>query len=251
MGRVKTLFKVAAAALALSAVGAAGWLGFSAHRNFAAAAPEALAALQPSEDLEIRDDEWLVMQPSGASRKTGVILYPGGDCDVRGYAQIQRRLALAGYLVVAVPMPLNNALLAPNRADQVRAAYPDVDRWALIGHSLGGVMAARYATLRRRNLAGLILWDSYPMERNSLADVKFPVVHIHRANAQGFAPEQYAAQRHLFPASSRWIGVPGGAHMYFGAFVGGRFVEQPAPTIGRQKQHDIVVAETLAALADM
>ena len=116
----------------------------------------------PTTGSSVEDGEFIVFRPAGALPTTGVILYPGAGCDVRGYAPVLRRLADRGYLVVAVPMPLNMAIFGINRADDVRAAFPDVQRWVIAGHSMGGAMAARYAHKHPDDLAGLILWDSRP-----------------------------------------------------------------------------------------
>jgi pimeloyl-ACP methyl ester carboxylesterase len=48
--------------------------------------------------------------------------------------------------VVIVPMPLNLAVFGSQRFQEVIAAYPEIRHWAVGGHSLGGAMAAHFAT---------------------------------------------------------------------------------------------------------
>jgi pimeloyl-ACP methyl ester carboxylesterase len=170
---------------------------------------------------------------------------------VRGYSPVLRRLAARGYLVVAVPMPLNMAIFGVNRADDVRAAFPDVKRWVIAGHSMGGAMAARYAHRHPDDLAGLVIWDSRPAESDTLVDVKYPVWHIHRATADGRPPEKFEKYRNLFPSTSNWVPLPGGIHMQFGSFVGGTYKEEWTATITREEQQDLVVTGTLNALLAM
>jgi pimeloyl-ACP methyl ester carboxylesterase len=212
---------------------------------------EALAALASDERVTVQEGDFLTFRPASGPVRAGVIFYPGANCDVRGYAPVLRRIAQQGYLVVDVAMPLNFAIYAPDRADAVREAFPDIQRWVIIGHSMGGAMAARYAYLNQDQLAGAIIWDSYPPESDSLADSSLPVWHIHRATPDGKPPEKFAVMRHLYPASSTWVPVPGGIHMYFGSFDGGGYVEQWEPRISREAQHDIVVTATLNALQAM
>ncbi|MDQ3247653.1 MAG: alpha/beta hydrolase, partial [Chloroflexota bacterium] len=106
--------------------------------------PEALAALASDPAVQVNIDDWLVFQPAAGSATTGFIFYPGGRVDARAYAPAAHAIAATGVLVVIVPMPLNLAVFAPNRADQVITAYPAIQRWAIGGHSLGGAMAATY-----------------------------------------------------------------------------------------------------------
>ena len=222
-----------------------------AQSSVARPAPDAMAALQSDERVVVEDGKYVVFSPAGAEPTTGLILYPGAACDVRGYAPVLRRVAERGYLVVGVPMPLNMAILAPDRADDVRAAFPEVRRWVIAGHSMGGAMAAHYAHGHPDDLAGVILWDAYPAEVNPLGDIRFPVWHIHRATAVGRAPEKLERMRHLFPVTSTWVPVPGGIHMQFGSFLGGGYKEEWTATITVQEQHDVVVTGTLNALLAM
>ncbi|MDH5254812.1 MAG: alpha/beta hydrolase [Gammaproteobacteria bacterium] len=221
--------------------------------NRAEPAAEAIAALGSDAQVLVEDGEYVVFRPAGANPAdlTGVIFYPGAACDPRGYAPVLRRVAGRGYFIVAVPMPVDMAIFAPNRADAVRASFPAVKRWVIAGHSMGGAMAAHYAHNHPTDLAGIILWDSRPAEGDTLVDVSYPVWHIHRATADGRAPEKLERYRSLFPANSTWIPVPGGIHMYFGSFVGGGYKEEWQPAISREVQQDAAVTGTLNALLAM
>ncbi len=214
-------------------------------------APDALAALVPDDRVIVEDGPLVVFRPAGAEPSMGLILYPGAGCDVHGYSAVLRRIAARGYLVVAVQMPLNMAVLAPNRADAVRARFPAVQRWVIAGHSMGGAMAAHYAHNHPDDLAGLIIWDSRPAEMDTLVDLKYPVWHIHRATADGRPPEKFEKYRNLFPATSTWVPLRGGIHMQFGSFVGGSYKEQWTATITPEVQHDEIVTATLNALLAM
>lgn len=238
-------------ATALVALALVAWVGLWAWGNsrHAQPGPEALAALQSDASVTVVEDgRYLVFRPASREARLGVIFYPGANCDTRGYAPVLRRLAAAGYFVVDVSMPLEFAFLAPDRANDVQARYPQIARWAMIGHSLGGAMAASYVARHPDAMLGLVIWDSYPPSNQSLADYPRPVWHIHRATLNGMPPLSFSEQRQLFPPTSRWVPIPGGIHMYFGDFVGGGFVEDWQPSISRGEQHDRAVAATLEAL---
>jgi hypothetical protein len=248
---MKKFLKYSAGAILLLLVLLTG--GFYAWGEMSLAKPTdaALAAMQSDDRVTVEDGKFITFRPTTGETRLGVIFYPGANCDSRGYAPVFRRVADRGYVVVDVPMPRNFAIFAPNRADEVRAAYPEIKRWVIAGHSMGGAMAGYYAFHHQQELAGLIIWDSYPPEQDSLADSTLPVWHIHRATLEGAAPEKFEEMRHLFPLSSTWIPVPGGIHMYFGSFDGGGYKEQWTPKISREAQHDIVVTAMLNALQAM
>lgn len=212
---------------------------------------DAMAAVQSDARVAISSARWLVFQPTRTVPTVGVILYPGANCDVRGYAPVLRPLAEQGYLVVDVPMPFDFAIFAGNRALEVEKAFPGIRRWVLIGHSMGGAMAAQFVHSHPDAVSGLIVWDSYPPDYASLAGFKLPVWHIHRATPAGQAPEAFTRRRGLYPADSHWVPIPGGIHMYFGSFVGGAYKEQWQPSISRESQHEQVIAGTLEALQAM
>lgn len=245
---MKKVLKIGAVLLVLLAVGGtAGMWAWSRSRH-AEAAAEAIAALQSDAAVTVTEGRYIEFRPAGQPVRMGVVFYPGASCDARGYAPVLRRLAAAGYLVVDVPMPFELALFAPGRAAAVQAAYPEVKRWAMIGHSLGGAMAATFAHDNPDKVAGLVIWDSYPPDSKSLADFPGPVWQIHRATPDGKPPPAFAERRHLFPADGPWVAVPGGIHMHFGSFDGGAYVESWEPSISRAESQEQITAATLEAL---
>jgi pimeloyl-ACP methyl ester carboxylesterase len=76
-------------------------------------------------------------------------------------------------------MPLNLAFFGLNRADQVMAAFPDIETWAVGGHSLGGAMAAEYVRANPEQVSGLVLWASYPGGNNDLSAADLPILSVY------------------------------------------------------------------------
>lgn len=123
--------------------------------------PGALAALQSDDQVKVDTDSWLAFLPTEGSKATGFIFYPGGRVDPRSYAPAARAIAAAGYPAIIVPMPLNLAVFGAGKADEVKQAFPEVTRWAIGGHSLGGAMAANYAGSNPDGVDGLVLWAAW------------------------------------------------------------------------------------------
>ncbi len=209
--------------------------------------PEALAALHSDEQVQVHGGPWFVFWPSHGTPDIGLILYPGGRVDFRAYAPAAHAIAAQGYPVIIVPMPLNLAVLAPNKASQVMAAYPQIQRWFLAGHSLGGTMAARFVHRHPDAVAGLILWASYPAPEDSLATfMTLSVTSIYATRDGLVAADEIQASRALLPPDTAFIPVPGGNHTQFGWYEL-QAGDQPA-TISYAEQQEAVVRATLRAL---
>lgn len=219
--------------------------------RYADAAPNAIAASTSDADVSVIVGENLIFKPLKAPERLGLILYPGAYLDIRGYAPVLKRIAAKGYRIVVVSMPFDLAILGFNLALDVKAANPDLKHWAIAGHSIGGAAGGVFAYQHPDAIDGVIFWDSFPPGITSLAEFKKPVWHIHRATPDGKPPESFVKQRATFPTSSHWVPVPGGIHMNFGAFSGGGYKEDWAPSISQEQQHDWVVDGTLQALADI
>jgi hypothetical protein len=211
--------------------------------------PEALAALQSDGTVQVEVEPWLILRPAGDEPTTGLILYPGGRVDPRAYAPTARTLAEEGYLVVITPVPLNLAFFAPDRAADVMAAFPEVDRWAVGGHSLGGAMTARFAYQNPGAVAGLVLWASYPATSDDLSGRDLAVASVY-GTRDGLATEdKINASRPLLPSGTKWVVIEGGNHAQFGWY--GPQAGDNDATIGREEQQAQIVAATLQLLLQL
>jgi hypothetical protein len=208
--------------------------------------PDAVAALASDAAVQVTMDRWLVFEPARQVAEVGLILYPGGRVDPVAYAPAARAIAAEGYRVVIVPMPLNLAVLAPDRASEVMAAYPEVRAWAVGGHSLGGAMAARYADLNPERVAGLVLWAAYPAASNDLSGRELAVASIYGTRDGLATVEDIETSRALLPATTSWVEIEGGNHAQFGWY--GPQARDLEPTISREAQQAEVVGGTVALL---
>jgi pimeloyl-ACP methyl ester carboxylesterase len=242
--RARRFWWLLPAALVLAAVGFVAWATI-----IPAPMPEALATLQSDSRVRVDGGAWWVFQPAGQAAGTGLILYPGARVDARAYAPTARAVAAEGYLVAIVPMPLNLAVFAPDRAAEVMAAFPQVRVWAIGGHSLGGAMAARFAYLHPGAVKGLVLWAAYPASDNSLAGRDLAVVSVYGTRDGLATPDKIAASRPLLPATTLWAPIEGGNHAQFGWY--GPQDGDNAAAISREAQTAQVVSATLKLLKSL
>lgn len=193
------------ALLVVLLVAAAGWL-----RPFAATDP----ATTSSATVEVVGslDRW-ELRPSRAPLPVGLVFYPGARVDPRAYLALLRPLAAAGHLVVVLKPPLNIALLAGGPGATFDA-HPEVVRWVVGGHSLGGTAAASATDDPR--VGGLLLWASYPA--GDLSGSALPVLSV-SGDRDGLAtPADIAAARPRLPTVTQYVVIRGGIHAYFGDY---------------------------------
>ena len=224
-----------------------------AHRLYAllselaqAAAADASArfALDSDDVVTVSRDDWFVFRPADSDPTLGMIFYPGGKAEPAAYAPLLRNLAAQGYLVVMTPMPLNLALLAPEQAARVLPRFPEIRTWVIAGHSLGGVMAAEYAERHPDEIAGLVLWASYPASFSDLSHASLPVLSVVATADALTTPAKVEATRQLLPPDTRFVTIEGGDHWNFGNFAPGPGTAK----IPREQQQDEILLATGAFL---
>jgi pimeloyl-ACP methyl ester carboxylesterase len=196
-------------ALLLGVFGFLVWASTPARPE--AAAIESLASARVDED-----HNWLVFTPGDADSAAGLVLYPGGRVDYRAYAPHAKAVAEGGFTVVIVPMPLNFAFLGVNRAADVIADFPEIETWAVGGHSLGGAMAAEFSKSNPSLVDGLVLWASYPADNTDFSDSELPVLSIFGSNDQVASLEEIEDSRNRLPEETQYIQIDGGNHAGFG-----------------------------------
>jgi hypothetical protein len=211
--------------------------------------PEAIAALQSDQQVQVDTTRWLTFRPVSGQPTTGFIFYPGGKVNPRSYAPAARAIAAQGFLVVIVPMPLNLAVFGAGRAADVMAAYPDVSKWAVGGHSLGGSMAANFIDSHLGAVRGLVLWASYPASMDNLSSQTLAVISISGTLDGLSTPAKIAASRPLLPADTIWLAIDGGNHGQFGWY-GEQGGDNPA-TISRAQQQQITIDATVKLLRSL
>lgn len=216
------------------------------------AQPAASAALQSDALVTVSrgaGEDWYVFAPTTGSATTGLILYPGGFVDPVAYAPIARAIAERGYLVVLDPMPLNLAVTAIESADAIIAAHPEIEHWAIGGHSLGGAIAAEYVNNNPAAVSGLVLWAAYPAENTDLSALPLSVVSIY-GDADGVASvADVTGAAGRLPADARFVLIPGGNHTQFGSYGEGLQRGDNPATISREDQQAQIVNATVELLA--
>ena len=177
---------------------------------------QAMANLKDSTLVDVTVNNFISFAPENTSATTGLIIYPGAKVEPEAYAPLANKIAQAGYEVIITPMPLNFAIFDSNAADEVISKFPNIKNWVISGHSLGGVMAAKYAS-ENSNIKGVIFYASYP-QGDELKDSNIEVASIY-GSLDGVANlDKIVGSKDLLPTSTTFVEIIGGNHAQFGSY---------------------------------
>lgn len=151
----------------------------------------------------------------GPGEDKALIFYPGAKVEDTAYAPMMKSLAEQGIDCFLIKMPIKLAILGANKADDIRTKY-DYENYYLAGHSLGGAIAANYASEHLNDYSGLFLLASYPTK--DLTAANFPVVFIYGDNDKVLNREKLEVGFTLVPADYKKIEISGGNHAQFGSY---------------------------------
>lgn len=215
------------------------------------ASDEAIAAMDGGAGVRVADSATAItLTPEGPASGVGLLFQPGARVDARAYVPMLTELAAQGHLVVIVKQPFQLAFTAFGAPAAAVAAHPEVERWAVGGHSLGGVAASAYARDHPDEVGGLLLWASYPL--GSLVDrTDLSVTSVSGTQDALATPGDIGASRADLPAATTYVAVEGAVHAHFGDY--GAQPGDGEPGIDRDTAQDRIVeasAELLASLAD-
>lgn len=196
----------------------AGTIGLAAWGN-AAYPPlqSALDALQSDAQVTVtQHDGFITFEPVGTQPATGFVFVPGGRVDYRVYSPVLHQIAAQGFFVAVVKVRINLAFFDINAPDRVISQYPNIQHWAVGGHSLGGVAAASYVAKHLDALDGLVFWASYPAD-DSLTNSTLKVLSVYGTRDMG-GEASFEKSRAQLPADAQFVVIEGGNHAQFGSY---------------------------------
>lgn len=178
----------------------------------------------------------------GPGDNAAMIFYPGAKVEYTAYLPLLSDLAEQGIDCFLIKMPCNLAFFGQNKAKKIMDSY-EYDHWYLSGHSLGGAMAASYASGHLESLNGLVLLAAYPTK--SLESDSFSVLSLYGSEDGVLNMEKVKEGNSYMPADYAEICIEGGNHAQFGNY--GEQKGDHAAGISREEQQ----AQTVEAILNM
>ncbi|MFN7160309.1 MAG: alpha/beta hydrolase [Candidatus Gracilibacteria bacterium] len=169
-------------------------------------------------------DYWEIM-PNGSGSlvsnnpQTGLIYYPGAKVDPKAYFYMLSGLSngqAENMKVFITKPPLNLALFSINQADKVIADHPEIKKWIVGGHSMGGSMSCEYVKNRTDVISELWLFAAYCA--SDISTTPLNVLSIHGSLDGILTPEKLSENRKNLPLSAKDVVIKGMNHAQFGNY---------------------------------
>jgi len=177
----------------------------------------ALDALQSDAQVTVTQHAgFITFEPVGVQPATGFVFVPGGRVDYRVYAPVLHQIAAQGFFVAVVKVRINLAFFDVNAPERVISQYPNIQHWAVGGHSVGGIAAASFASKNPNKLDGVVFWASYPAGI-FLTNATINVLSIYGTNDKA-GMEPFDKSRAQLPADTQFVVIEGGNHAQFGSY---------------------------------
>ena len=179
----------------------------------------AVASMVSDAMVEVSNQPSMIaLVPKDIELQRGLIFYQGAKVPPEAYVPLLKPLAEQGILVVIPKMPLNYAIFGIDRAAEIQNAYPQIACWTIAGHSLGGSMAAEYASENSFRLNGIIFLASYPAKNTSLQGMDIEGLVVRGSNDGLVSNEEVDEVIGNFPSDTTFIMLDGGNHAQFGHY---------------------------------
>lgn len=199
--------------VAIAAVCIAFFAYFSDYYHAGDTAVELSETLAASGTLQETDDYIAVGSPDA---EVGIVLYPGAKVEPLSYVPLAQKFAERGYYCAIAKMPFNFAIFDIGVAQSIMDAVPNVSRWWVGGHSLGGAMAAQFASEHADELDGVLLLAAYAA--SDLSSSKLAVSIVYGSNDEVLNRDALAKNAANLPADSETHVIDGGNHAGFGDY---------------------------------
>lgn len=189
------------------------------------ASDSARAALRPDADVDVKHERgiwYFTPRQSPATRRVGLVFFPGALVDPVAYAPLARAAAVEGFPSFIVELPRRGAFggaESPEVWARLRTVLQQPStptRWVVAGHSRGAVVASQLASAPPAGFAGLVLIGTSHPRDVDLSALTVPVTKVAGTRDGLASPPEVEENRGKLPTATRWVWVDGGNHSQFG-----------------------------------
>ncbi|MGL4339565.1 MAG: alpha/beta hydrolase [Rhodoglobus sp.] len=202
-------------------------------------------------------DYSIVMTPRDLPSGSGLVFIPGAKVDPYAYLyKLSGIVEFHGITVVITKPTLNLAFFDQRSLAFFHSDAPEVTRWFVGGHSLGGVRACQLAGEKtseesdtQADIAGVVLFASYCA--NDLSGSDRAVLSLGASADRLSTPEKIRDASVLLPTTTRFVEIEGMNHSGFGDY--GTQPGDGTSSLSSTQQRDLItryLASFLAGSAD-
>ena len=231
----KNVVKIMAVAIVV-ATAVFAWLMYA--NDYYKATDVAKKAMLGTSEIEVVEEEgYYVFTQKNSEAEKGIVFYPGGKVEETAYAPLLMELAEEGYEVYLVKMPAKLAIFGMNAAEKIFKEAEHITDWTMMGHSLGGAMAASFSASHDEEVDALVLLAAYSTE--DLSSLEIEVYSFYGSEDKVLNMEKYEEYRGNLPAEVVEEVIEGGNHANYGHY--GAQEGDGEASITRKEQQECVL----------
>ena len=195
-------------------------------------------AMMGTDEIEVDQKEgYYVFCDKDEKSEKGIVFYPGGKVEETAYAPLLLELAEQGYEVYLVKMPAKLAIFGMNAAEDIMKDAEYIKEWTMMGHSLGGAMAASFSANHDEKVDCLVLLAAYSTE--DLREKEIEVFSFYGTEDKVLNMEKYAEYYSNLPEGLIEEVIEGGNHANYGDY--GAQEGDGEASITREEQRECVL----------
>jgi len=231
----KNVVKIMAVAIVV-ATAVFAWLMYA--NDYYKATDVAKKAMLGTSEIEVVEEEgYYVFTQKNSEAEKGIVFYPGGKVEETAYAPLLMELAEEGYEVYLVKMPAKLAIFGMNAAEKIFKEAEHITDWTMMGHSLGGAMAASFSASHDEEVDALVLLAAYSTE--DLSSLEIEVYSFYGSEDKVLNMEKYEEYRGNLPVEVVEEVIEGGNHANYGHY--GAQEGDGEASITRKEQQECVL----------
>lgn len=222
----------------IAAVAVFAWVSYA--NDYYKATDTAKKAMLGNAQIEVVEEDGYYVFTANAEdtdMDKGIVFYPGGKVDEKAYAPMLLKLAEQGYEVYLVKMPAKLAIFGINAAEDIFAEAAHIENWTMMGHSLGGAMAASFSASHDEDVDALVLLAAYSTE--DLKELEIDVYSFYGTEDKVLNMEKYEEYYSNLPEDVVEEVIDGGNHANY-AHYGAQDGDGEA-SITREEQQECVL----------
>ena len=150
----------------------------------------------------------------GPGEENALIFYQGAKVEATAYSALLHSLADKGLDVCLVEAPFKLSMFNILGAGEVISEYT-YENWYIGGHSMGGAMAALYASYHPEEISGVILFAAFPTRE---LDDSMTEILLVGSNDQVINWDKIEEGRQYAPSNYVEYVIEGGNHAQFGGY---------------------------------
>ena len=165
--------------------------------------------------------------------KLGVVFYGGALVDPRAYSPVAKALSERYGMAVAIQifeddLPTRMGSCNTGRLDLAEEEFPYIEKWVLVGHSLGGIAAMTdvwtFVNDTDNRIAGLVLLASYIRNDLGCGEIDFSSTSLPMASVNASLDgivnaTNFLSGQQLLPVNDTFhMEILGGNHGQFGSY---------------------------------